>query len=93
MPISESTTVVRNSSLPTGEIDGELVALDLERGECFGIDEVGAVIWGLAEKPISVGEIADRLIELHDVDRSRCLADISPFIEDLLASGLLKRAS
>ena len=91
MTIHEGTRLVRNDTLATGEIDGELVALDLDRGDCFGLDRVGATIWNIAERPSTVGEIADALVESHDVERSRCLADILPFVEDLLQAGLLRR--
>lgn len=91
MTISETTKVVRNENLPTGEIDGELVALDLEKGDCFGLDRVGAIIWQIVETPRTVGEIADELVESHDVDRSRCVSDILPFVGDLIQAGLLHR--
>jgi hypothetical protein len=91
MNTSESTRVVRNDALPTGEIDGELVALDLEKGDCFGLDRVGAAIWHITESPRSVGDIADQLVETHDVDRSRCLTDILPFVDDMIEAGLLRR--
>lgn len=91
MNITESTRVVRNESVPTGEIDGELVALDVEKGDCFGMDRVGASIWKIADSPRTVGEIADQLVETHDVERSRCLADILPFVGELVEAGLLRR--
>ena len=91
MTINERTKVVRNEKLATGEIDGELVALDLDRGDCFGLDRVGAAIWQMAESPRTVAEIADALVESHDVERSRCLDDILPFVDDLLEAGLLHR--
>jgi hypothetical protein len=91
MNITESTKVVRNDALPTGEIDGELVALDLENGDCFGLDRVGATIWHMSECPRTVGDIADQLAETHDVERSRCLSDILPFVDDMVEAGLLRR--
>ncbi len=90
-PIDENTQVVRNDSIPTGEVDGELVALDLERGNCFGLDRVGCAIWEIAANPVTVGEIADALTATHDVDRAQCMLDVTPFIEGLLAEGLLRR--
>lgn len=93
MNSTESTRIVRNEELPTGEIDGELVALDLDRGDCFGLDRVGAAIWGLAAEPRSVGEIAEALVETHDVERSQCVADLLPFIDDMIEAGLLRRVN
>ena len=88
--IDPLSRVVRNESIPTGEIDGELVALDLDRGECFGLDSVGLAIWRLAADPISVAQIADRLVVDYAVDRPTCLAQISPFIGQLVAANLLR---
>jgi hypothetical protein len=92
MAVDENLRVIRNDRVPTGEIDGELVALDLDKGNCFGMDKIGLAIWGLTAKPISVGEIADALTASHDVSRAQCLSDVAPFIGDLLAEGLLLRA-
>lgn len=91
MTIEESTRVVRNEALTTGEIDGELVALDLDKGDCFGLDRVGATIWRIAGSPRTVGEIADTLVESHAVERAQCLADILPFVDDMIHAGLLHR--
>lgn len=90
--IDESTRVVRNDSIPTGEIDGELVALDLDSGNCFGMDRIGSAIWEIAAEPVTVGAIADALTARHDVERAQCLADIVPFVEQLLAEGLLRQS-
>ena len=91
MNIDESTYVVRNDTMPIGEIDGEIVALDVQKGDCFGLDRVGATIWKITGTPQRVGDIADKLIEIHDVDRARCLADIVPFVHQLIEAGLLQR--
>lgn len=89
MAVEENLCIVRNDAIPTGEVDGELVALDLEKGSCFGMDGVGSQIWEMASQPITVGQIADALTAKHDVSRDQCLSDVSAFIGDLLAEGLL----
>lgn len=68
-----------------------MVALDLERGHCFGMDSVGSAIWKIAAQPVTIGEIADRLTETHDVSRDQCLAEVLPFLEELLAEGLFRK--
>ena len=93
MASSESTRVVRNGDIPTGEIDGEILALDIEAGSCFSMDAIGAEIWRIAQQPVSVAEIADRFIQTHEVERTECLRDVLPFIDEMLSAGLLRRAS
>lgn len=92
MAIDENLRVVRNDSIPTGDVDGELVALDIEKGSCFGMDRVGSAIWALAAAPVTLGQITDALTASHEVDRGQCLADVAPFVDELLAEGLLRRA-
>lgn len=89
MPIDQQMRFVRNESIPTGEVDGEMVALDLDKGSCFGMDGVGSEIWAMAATPVTVAQIADALTARHDVSRDQCIADVTPFIADLLAEGLL----
>ena len=88
--ISEASLLVRNSEIPTGVIDGELVALDLARGDCFGMDQVGTTIWNMATSPIRAGDIIDRLSEEYEVDRATCAGDVLPFLADLAGAGLVR---
>ena len=88
--IDEHSRIVRNDSIPTGVIDGELVALDLEKGDCFGMDQIGTRIWSLAATPGPISAIVDQLAQEHDVDRSTCSADVIAFVADLARSGLVR---
>ena len=89
-PITETSLLVRNDALPTGEIDGELVALDLDRGDCFGIDHIGTLIWRMAAAPVRAGAIVDRLVAEHEVERDACRADVFPFLAELADAGLVR---
>jgi hypothetical protein len=89
MPVEDNMRVVRNENIPTGEVDGEMVALDLDKGSCFGMDGIGSEIWALAATPVTLAEIADALTARHEVSREQCISDVAPFIDDLLAEGLL----
>jgi hypothetical protein len=88
--IDENSRIVRNDSIPTGVIDGEMVALDLDQGDCFGMDQVGTRIWALAANPGPVSAIVDPLVSEHDVDRATCSTDVIAFVTDLARSGLVR---
>jgi hypothetical protein len=88
--INEQSLILRNANVPTGEIDGEMVALDLDKGECFGIGKIGTVIWDMAEHPARVDEIIDRLVALYDVERGQCLADALSFLKEMNGAGLVR---
>jgi hypothetical protein len=88
--INEQSWILRNAEIPTGPIDDEMVALDLDRGECFGMDGIGALIWQMAADPIRVCELIDRFACTHAVARDECLADVLTFLEELRGAGLVR---
>lgn len=73
----------------SGNMDGEIVMLSLQRGEYFGLDKVGSRIWELIEHPVTVREIKQILLEEYEVDESTCEKDLVEFLEDLVNKGLI----
>ena len=88
--INTQSLILRNAHMPTGEIDGEMVALDLDQGQCFGIGKIGTLIWDMAAEPARVHDIVDRLVAHHDVEPGECLADVLSFLEEMNGAGLVK---
>ena len=62
--IDLTSTVVASPDHLTADLDEEAVVLGLERGQYFGLNEVGATVWGLVRSPTRVVEIRDRLIHV-----------------------------
>ena len=93
MTINDDTRLVQLSRLPAGEIDGELMALDSQRGEILGLDPVGTAIWSLLAQPMTVAELLDRLVERFDVDLDTARRDVLPFLADLVEAGLIGPAA
>ncbi len=69
--------------------NGELVILDMEHGEYFALDEIGAKVWlGLeAGKPLE--ELIADIASEYDVTPKQAHADASALRDDLVARGLL----
>lgn len=67
----------------------ELVLLDFSRGEYFGLDELGAEIWRLAEAGESMGAIADRIVERFEVGHDVAFRDIVDLVTQMRDQGLL----
>ncbi len=74
------------------ELDGEVVLLDIERGEYFGLGELGSRAWGGLCAGRGVSELAGELVEQYDVDLATLSADLSRFVLELQQAGLLVRA-
>lgn len=80
--------VVRTTTSATAEIDGQLVALDVTQGVCYGLNHVATRIWGLIEEPHTGQAIVDQLAEEYDVDIETCRDHTLALLGDLVDAGL-----
>ncbi len=81
--------VRRNNAALTADIDGEVVALDIARGACYGMDSVAARIWALLESPSTIAAVCDALTALYEVDGETCRRDVLDLLEDLRTADLI----
>jgi len=81
--------VRRNSAALTADIDGEVVALDITRGACYGMDPVATRIWALLESPSTIATVCDTLTALYEVDVETCRRDVLDLLEDLRTADLI----
>jgi len=74
----------------SSKIDEEIVLLAVDAESYLSLDPVGSRIWELlSEKPSTVDELADLLMEEYEVDRGTCLNDVLAFIDDMAARKLI----
>jgi len=73
----------------SGNMDGEVVMLSLQRGEYFGLDKIGSRIWELIEHTVKVDEVRIILMDEYEVDEETCLKDLIEFLDDLQNKGLV----
>ena len=88
--MSTDLIIRRKGNLLEAEVDGELVALEVEKGSCYGFNRSATRIWQLAEQPISLSSLCDRLVGEYDVDRARCEEEVAGVIRELEREGLLE---
>jgi hypothetical protein len=65
-----------------------LAILELERGAYYTLNEVGARIYELLKRPISLASICDRLCREYEVPPARCTADVARLVSALCQAGL-----
>ena len=70
--------------------DGELVILDLARGDYFGVNELGARLWEGLVAGKTPREIAAEIQGDYDVAQETLLADLDKLTSDLVTRGLLR---
>jgi Coenzyme PQQ synthesis protein D (PqqD) len=88
-----TSVVTRNGAVVETEIDGEVVALNIETGNCYGLNPVGSRVWNLMSAPIRISDICARLITEYQVQAQTCEEQVMVLLEQLRAEGLIARLS
>jgi hypothetical protein len=81
---------LRSAALEWRLVEGEIVALDLERSEYLLVNRTGAVLWQLLVAGASPAEMVDRLVEMYRLDEALVRADIDGFVAGLAARQLIE---
>ena len=78
--LSDVTVAVPQTVL-SQELDGDLVLLDVENGEYYGLDEIGSHMWKLlSANENGPAEVLQVLLETYEAPRDRLVADLKGFI-------------
>ncbi len=72
------------------EVDGEMVLLDMESENYFGLDEVGTAIWQAMQEKETLKDVFDLLSEQYEVEAEMLENDLFDFVGKLVESGLVK---
>jgi hypothetical protein len=93
MSLSTASVVVAARDQVSADLEGETVILGIDKALYYGVDEVGATIWGLLREPTTVGAIRDQVVREYDVDPATCERDLVAFLEKLEAESLIEVTS
>ena len=88
-----SARFVRRADVVEAEVDGEIVALNAETAECYGLNGVGSRIWRLLAAPVTPAEIRTALLAEYEVAPGECERAVERLLAELLAEGLIERAA
>ncbi len=72
------------------DMDGEVVVLDLARGEYYGLNEVGSRIWTLLAQCKTLAQVLQSLTEEYEVTAAQVETDMLAFIAELQSRGLVE---
>ena len=87
--LTSTSTVARSDGFLNAEIDGEVVALNIERGVCYALNHVASRIWALIVQPIRIGELCTALVTKYAVDQATCERQVVDLLEELRAEGVI----
>lgn len=89
-PLDAATRVVAARDQVSCDVEGEVVILGLADGIYYGLDEVGARVWGWMEAPRTVAELRDAVTEAYEVDAETAERDLLSLLGELAARGLVQ---
>jgi hypothetical protein len=83
----------RSPNVLFAELGTDVIALEVNLGQTFGMEGGSAAIWKLLAAPISVEQMVARLTETYDVAASACRADVERIVGELERECLVSRVS
>jgi hypothetical protein len=73
-------------------VDGELVLLNLDSGQYFGLNRTGTRIWELLGSTPHLDDVERVLAEQYRIEPSRARQDLDELIAELERAGLVHEA-
>lgn len=90
MELSLNQRLIVPSTVVARSIAGESVLLNLDTETYFGLDAVATRMWTLLTGCNTVRDAYVTLLEEFDVEAGQLSADLTNFIEDLVAYGVVE---
>ncbi len=88
--LSLSSVVARNAGVIEAEIESKVVAMNIETGNCYGLNEVGSRIWNLIVAPISISGVCTQLIVEFEIEPEICEREVLALLQELRAEDLVE---
>lgn len=73
------------------EVGNEVVALDLQSGTCFALNEIAASVWRSLSEPRNFEDLRDGLLDAYEVPVEQCTIDLEELLDDLAEKGLVQK--
>jgi hypothetical protein len=87
--ITLETILVRNDSIPSANIDGEIGLMSIDKGKYYALNTVGSDIWNILDKPTSLKDLAFSLTSEYKIDMDTCMKQVKEFVEKLIDEGIV----
>jgi hypothetical protein len=70
-------------------IDGEVVIVNMDNGNYYSLDNVGAAIWSLIESGAAVSEVVDRMTQRYEGNHVDIENAVNQFVAELQQQALI----
>ncbi|WP_028320828.1 PqqD family peptide modification chaperone [Desulfatiglans anilini] len=84
------TVVKRNEDIFMGSIDNETVAMSIQNGKYYQMNETASRILGLLDQERSISELCEIMQGSYRVEAPVCRGDVLDFVERMAELGLIE---
>jgi hypothetical protein len=84
---------LRADALEWREVEGEIVALDLESATYFSVNPSGAAMWPALVDGTTREQLVARLVDTFDIDEATAARDVESFLTALAERRVLEPVS
>ncbi|MEO5809582.1 MAG: PqqD family protein [Sphingomicrobium sp.] len=79
----------RSQSTMFSEVGEDVVALHVERGFCYGMENVTSTVWKLLDRPQGLDSLCAELVDRFDVSPEACRSEVGRLLDQLRDEGLV----
>lgn len=90
LDIDRDARLSRATDILESDVNGEVIALDIERGNCYGLNGTASRVWEMLGSGTSLAEICAALTARFDVAEDQCEREVRALLGELDAEGLLR---
>ncbi len=87
--IQPETLISRSESPLSAEVQGEVVLMNLDRGQYYGLDDIASDVWRRLEAPLTVHALCTALANEYTADPAAIERDVLALLEQMRAFGLI----
>ena len=87
--MSGQVIVARRPGLIEADVGGDLIALHVDNGACYGFNPTATRIWRLIEQPQDLDALCRTLTIEYAVDREACREQVVAILRQLEGEGLV----
>lgn len=89
MTLTKHSNISRNPDIVSSEFDDEMVMMDTEFKNYFGMEAVGTRIWQILDEEISVAALCEKLTQEFEISEQQCLSELLVFLNELAKNQLV----
>lgn len=88
--LSADTQLARSPDVLEAVVEGETVLMSVERGNYYGLAATAHEVWQRLAEPALFGTLCAGLAADYDAPLDRIAMDVEPFVEQMIAEGLIR---